>query len=182
MTDKQRKKISRKLALVLRHRPEVFNLQPDGQGWCEVEAVLAGFCNSGEHVTRDMLGQVVMNCDKQRYAFSEDGRYIRANQGHSIPVELGYRQATPPDILYHGTATRYLGPILREGLRKGNRHHVHLSADRETAAKVGRRHGKVAILRVDSRAMQEAGYAFFRSANGVWLAEHVPEQFLEHIS
>lgn len=168
---------SKFLALVLRHRPEAIGLVLDDAGWADIDALIA--CAAPHHpLTRDLIERVVAGNDKQRYAISDDGRRIRARQGHSIDVDLGPPALTPPAVLYHGTATRFLDAILREGLTKRQRHHVHLSADVATATNVGARHGRPVVLRVDAAAMAAAGHVFHRSENGVWLTDAVPAAFL----
>jgi putative RNA 2'-phosphotransferase len=168
--------VSKFLALILRHRPEVGKLSLSRGGWAEVEAVLAAIRARFGAFDRAELEELVRTNDKSRYAFDESGERIRASQGHSVPVDLELQPAEPPPFLYHGTGKRFLPSILEEGLRKGNRHHVHLSADVETALKVGRRRGgEVAVLEVRSGEM--AG-AFYRSANGVWLTDHVLPEYL----
>jgi putative RNA 2'-phosphotransferase len=124
------------------------------------------------------LDEIVTTNDKKRFAFSEDGRRIRANQGHSVEVDLGYRPQTPPEFLFHGTATRFLDSVRLGGSQKRERHHVHLSLDEESAFKVGGRHGKPVILRVQAAAMAASGHHFFLSDNGVWLTDHVPAEFI----
>jgi putative RNA 2'-phosphotransferase len=179
MNEKQRTKTSKFLSLVLRHEPERIGIQLDASGWVEVETLLTALSRHGNPISRTELNEVVETNEKKRYAFSEDGLRIRASQGHSVEVTLGYVPQTPPEQLFHGTATRFLPSIRAEGLIKGARHHVHLSADAETAHKVGQRHGKPAILTVQTQAMLSAGHAFFLSENGVWLTEHVPVAFIE---
>lgn len=171
-------RISKFLSLVLRHEPEKAGLTLDSAGWVAVDDLLRGLASTGHRITRDELEVVVAQNDKKRFAFSEDGTRIRASQGHSVEVELDYAAATPPEGLFHGTADRFLDSILACGLMKAQRHHVHLSAERATAVKVGGRHGRPVILQVNAGAMHRAGHAFFRSANGVWLTDHVPVQFL----
>jgi putative RNA 2'-phosphotransferase len=176
--DKRRTKISKFVSLVLRHQPEAAGLTLEPGGWVPVDALLTGAANAGLKCTRDDLQEVVRRCDKQRFAFDDTGNKIRANQGHSADVDLQFEEAVPPAQLYHGTAERNLAVITRDGLLKMARHHVHLSADIDTAKKVGGRHGKPVVFAVDTAAMRAAGHAFFRSANGVWLVEHVPPQYL----
>lgn len=171
-------KISKFLSLVLRHQPELIGITLDSAGWVPVSELLQACHTHGEPLTLDELHQVVASSDKQRFSFSEDGQKIRANQGHSVPVDLGYAPAIPPSTLYHGTVEKFLPSIKEEGLKKGSRHHVHLSPDEETAKRVGSRRGKPLILQVESGRMQQSGYEFFQSANGVWLTEHVPPEFL----
>lgn len=175
---KESVKISRFLSLVLRHQPDAIGIQLDAQGWVAIEDLLQACARHGRNLSRATLEEVVRSNDKQRFAISDDGLKIRASQGHSVAVELAYEPRTPPPLLYHGTATRFLEAIKKQGLSKGKRHHVHLSADAETATRVGARHGKAAVLIVESLKMQEAGFPFYQSANGVWLTESVPPEFL----
>ena len=179
MNEDQKTRISKFLSLVLRHEPGKIGLTLDAAGWADVDDLLAKLHSHGRSLSRTDLEEVVATNEKKRYAFSEDGRRIRASQGHSIDVQLGYTQKAPPDRLFHGTATRFVDSIKASGLIKGERHHVHLSADAETARKVGQRHGKPVILIVLSVEMQKAGHVFYQSDNGVWLVEHVPSGFLE---
>lgn len=175
-------KISRFLSLVLRHQPDKIGLTLDSAGWVGVSDLLAA-CNShGVALSPTELESVVRHNDKQRFAFSEDGLRIRASQGHSVEVELAYEPAVPPPILYHGTASRFLASIQQQGLVKGNRHHVHLSADPKTAQAVGLRHGRLVLLVIRSQQMHEDGYEFFLSANGVWLTDSVPVRYLREPS
>jgi putative RNA 2'-phosphotransferase len=167
------------LSMVLRHRPEVIRIQPDAQGWVDVHTLLNQCRAHGKPIDRDTLEAIVATNNKKRYIFSEDGLRIRANQGHSIPVELGYEPVTPPDTLYHGTAEQHVHGILSAGLLRQKRHHVHLSADLDTAEKVGIRHGKLVLFKVDAGRMHADGYRFFCSPNGVWLTDEVPAEYLE---
>ena len=164
---------SKRLSSVLRHRPDSVGLTLDDAGWVDVEELLAALS-----MTRAELDEVVARNDKQRFALDPSGTRIRASQGHSVPVDLGYSPAVPPDVLFHGTAERFLPAILREGLRPGNRHAVHLSADVATARRVGARRGTPVVLRVDAAAMAVAGSTFQRSTNGVWLVAAVPPELL----
>jgi putative RNA 2'-phosphotransferase len=172
--------ISKFLSLVLRHRPEAIGLTLDAQGWAEVDELLRKAARNlpALRVNRAALEEVVATSDKQRFALSEDGKRIRANQGHSVKVDLGLVPRVPPEVLFHGTATRFLDSIRAQGLVPGERQQVHLSADYETAVKVGRRHGKAVVLKVLAGRMQAAGHQFFVSENGVWLVEAVPAEFL----
>jgi len=171
--------LSKLLALALRHDPSVLGLTLDARGWTDVDAVLAGLATKGEAITRDDLEDLVASSDKQRYALSPDGARIRANQGHSIDVDLELPRAEPPEILFHGTVARFLPSIREKGLLRGVRTHVHLSADEKTANVVAaRRAGEKVVLRVRAADMHRAGHAFYRSENGVWLTEHVPPEFL----
>jgi len=131
----------------------------------------------GRRLDRGLIEDVVAGSDKKRFSLSPDGELIRANQGHSFPVDLGLEPVEPPAVLYHGTAQRFLDSILASGLQPRSRQHVHLSEDWETATKVGQRHGKPVVLEIDAAAMAEAGHTFYRSANGVWLTDRVPTSF-----
>lgn len=178
MNEKELVRISKFLSLVLRHRPELADLTLGQAGWVEVDALLAGCAAKGMRITRDELVEVVDKNNKRRFAFDESGTLIRASQGHSVEVDLELESADPPGVLFHGTTERVGDIIRREGLKKMQRHHVHLSADLETARNVGARHGKPLVFRIDARAMQEAGFSFYRSANGVWLVDAVPPEYL----
>lgn len=172
-------RISKRLALWLRHQPQDAGLALTTDGWAPVTEVLKALDRIGLACSRDQLRNVVDTNDKKRFEMSGDGLKIRARQGHSLKVDLGLAPMTPPDILFHGTATRTLPLIFRDGLKPMKRHHVHLSADTATAVKVGSRHGKPAVLKVAALAMQTAGHVFFRTDNGVWLTDTVPPTFLE---
>jgi len=169
------KQISKHLSYILRHKPEAIGIDLDAAGWAEIDVLIA---KSPKISNRGQIAEVVAENDKQRFIISGDGNRIRANQGHSISIDLGLQPTQPPDALYHGTATRFLDVILEQGLKKMNRQHVHLSADLETATKVGARHGKVVILELDISAMKRDGFDFFVSENGVWLTDHVPPKYL----
>jgi putative RNA 2'-phosphotransferase len=171
-------KLSRFLSLVLRHKPETIGLVLDENGWADVAELLRRADEAGRGLTRPLLDQVVAENDKQRFAFSEDGARIRASQGHSIDVDLDLPPCEPPDVLYHGTASRFVESIRAEGLRPGSRQHVHLSRDDVTATRVGQRHGRPVVLTVRAREMSAAGHRFFVSDNGVWLTERVPVEFI----
>ena len=170
---------SKLLSYVLRHRPDSIGLALDAHGWAGVDDLLARLAAAGHAVDLALIERVVADNDKQRFAFSEDRTRIRASQGHSVKVDLALAEAEPPPVLYHGTASRFLKAILAEGLRASGRHHVHLSADVDTAMRVGARHGFPAILRVDTQRMRADGLAFYRSDNGVWLTEAVLPRYLE---
>lgn len=172
------KRTSKFLSLVLRHKPEEIGIWLDQAGWVDVDTLLAAMARHGRAFTREALERLVESSDKRRFAFSEDGKMIRANQGHSVEVELGYEAVPPPAVLYHGTATRFIDSIRQQGLIKGRRHHVHLSEDQAIASQVGTRYGKLVLLVIDSKSMHESGCAFFVSTNGVWLTDHVPPQFI----
>ncbi len=170
---------SKFLALVLRHQPELVGIELDDAGWTDVDALLAACATRGVRLTHDELRALVVGSDKQRFALSVDGRRIRANQGHSVTVELGLPDAVPPARLYHGTYPGAVASIRAQGLLKGQRHAVHLAADTMTASKVGMRRGAPVILIVRADEMAAAGHRFQVSTNGVWLTEHVPPAFIE---
>jgi putative RNA 2'-phosphotransferase len=178
MDAKNRTAASKFLSFVLRHEPQAIGVVLDAAGWVDADVLLQACAKHGRSLSRDELDEIVVTNPKQRFAFSEDGRRIRANQGHSTAVDLGHEPAEPPDILFHGTI-RGLLPVIREnGLLRMERHHVHLSADEATALAVGGRRGKPALLRIDARAMRNAGHLFFRTPNGVWLTDTVPSSFI----
>lgn len=178
MTPQQLTAASKFLSLVLRHKPSTIGLELDAAGWARVDDLLARAGAAGHTLSRALLEEIVASSDKKRFAFSEDGLRIRANQGHSIDVELGLPPVLPPPSLFHGTASRFLGAIRAEGLSKRKRHHVHLSESRETAMAVGGRYGEPVLLTVDAGRMAAEGFLFFRSDNNVWLTDHVPPAYL----
>ena len=171
-------RMSRFLSLVLRHKPEEIGLQLDGEGWVDIGELVEKARAHGQMLDRDTVDRIVATSDKQRFALSPDGRLIRANQGHSTSVDLGYEPADPPPVLFHGTVAGALPAIRSQGLVAMQRHHVHLSADEATATIVGIRRGKPVILRIDAHAMQQAGHTFFCTPNRVWLTDAVPSQFI----
>lgn len=171
-------KLSRTLSLVLRHDPASIGLSLDREGWASVDELLACLNQRGRTIDRAALAQVVRENNKQRFRFSEDGLRIRANQGHSIEIDLKLKAQAPPDILYHGTASRFMPSIEREGLKKMTRQHVHLSADLRTAHSVGKRHGKPVVLEISADSMAGHGFVFYLSENGVWLTNEVPVDYL----
>ncbi|MEV0414398.1 RNA 2'-phosphotransferase [Streptomyces sp. NPDC050448] len=176
MDDRRTVKVSKYVSKHLRHQPERIGLVLDTQGWVEIDDLLRAATAHGFPVSRAELDHVVAANDKQRFAV--DGTRIRANQGHTVPVDLDLPEAEPPAYLYHGTVAPVLAAIRAEGLRPMARHHVHLSPDRETATRVGARRGRPVVLSVDAGAMHAAGHVFRISANGVWLVDAVPPQFL----
>jgi len=178
MDDQRRTRISKYLSKHLRHEPERLGLKLEPGGWVGVEDLLAALAAARFDVSRAELAEVVSRSDKQRFAFDETGSRIRANQGHSVNVDLQLAPATPPDVLYHGTGQASVAVILVEGLKKMARHHVHLSADTASAIKVGQRHGKPAVLIVDAAALVRDGHFFYVSTNGVWLTDAVPPAYL----
>ncbi len=178
MDEQQLKRHSKFLSLVLRHKPEVLGITLDENGWTDVATLLDRMHQEGRPLDLETLALVVSTNSKQRFALSDDHTRIRANQGHSVAVELGYVPVEPPAILFHGTGHQSVENILLSGLEKRSRHHVHLSADRQTAVLVGQRHGKPVVLEVLAGDMHLAGFAFFLSENGVWLTDQVPPPYL----
>ena len=178
MNEKDITKISKRLSLVLRHQPQTIGIQLDEQGWVETATLIEAFSKHFFPIKAEELNEVVAQNSKKRFAFSEDGLKIRASQGHSLEINLGYTAIEPPEILYHGTATRFLGSIREKGLIKQDRHHVHLSADKATAKNVGSRHGAPVILEIKAKEMFKKGFEFYQSENGVWLTEHVAVEFM----
>lgn len=176
MDQSKRTRISKFLSYALRHRPDAFGIELEPGGWIDVETLLRAAAGRGKRIRIDELQTVVGECPKQR--FTLDGGRIRANQGHSVDIELELNPTPPPAVLYHGTHHRAVDAILVEGLRKMARHHVHLSADVATARAVGARRGRPVVLRIDAAAMAAGGHDFFVSTNGVWLVDDVPPQFL----
>lgn len=170
--------LSKFLSLVLRHKPETVGVQLDEGGWVAVDELLSACQQHGKQISMQQLLLIVETNDKQRFAFNEDKTRIRANQGHSIDVQLGYREQQPPAVLFHGTASRFVDSIKANGLIKGKRHHVHLTTNKETASAVGSRYGKPVLLTIDATAMHTKGYTFFFSDNGVWLTDHVPACYI----
>lgn len=168
---------SKYISLILRHQPEVIGITLDEQGWADVEKLIRGV-NKTHPLDMETLERIVAEDEKQRYSFNEDKTLIRANQGHSIPVDVELPEVTPPDVLYHGTGIKYKESIDSQGLIPKSRLYVHLSGDVETARKVGQRHGNPIIYNVDAAAMHADGYVFFRSVNGVWLTRTVPQKYL----
>ena len=178
MNEERLVRISKYLSKHLRHEPERLGLTLAPGGWVGVDELLAACAQNRFPFSRADLDEVVAKNSKQRFSFDETGTQIRANQGHSVEIDLQLEPATPPDTLYHGTGHRAAPIIEREGLRKMSRHHVHLSPDRETARSVGARHGRPVVFRVDAAKMREAGYIFYCSANGVWLVDEVPPEYV----
>ena len=171
------KSTSKFLSLILRHKPQIVGIELDEHGWADVEELIRRVKN----LDRATLEQIVATDEKQRYSFSADKKLIRANQGHSIPVDVELAELAPPEILYHGTGEKFSASIKSQGLLKMSRLYVHLSSDIDTATKVGRRHGVPKIFLVESGKMFFDGYKFFRSVNGVWLTEHVPAKYLREV-
>lgn len=178
MDNRADRKLSKFLSLVLRHKPKVIGILLDTEGYAQVDDILQGLVLKGLSVSREELLSVVASSDKQRFALSDDGLRIRANYGHTVDVVLALEPTIPPEFLYHGTASRFAASIMCQGLLKRTRQFVHLSEDRETADKVGRRRGKPAIVQVSSGQMHRDGFVFYRTASGVWLTNRVPPQYL----
>ncbi|MCC3314810.1 RNA 2'-phosphotransferase [Nocardia africana] len=178
MNDRELVRLSKRLSKWLRHDPRGIGLEPDPAGWVPVDVLLRQANAAGTTLTRDALDAVVARNNKQRYEFDETGTSIRARQGHSIPVELGYTATEPPSILFHGTAEHLVEAIMAEGLRPMRRHAVHLSADVDTARAVGARHGRPVIVDVAAERMYRDGHSFYRTGNGVWLVDAVLPVYL----
>lgn len=169
---------SKFLSLILRHKPETIGISLDEHGWANVEELIVGIAKTHEF-NMDILEEIVRTDNKQRYSFNEDKTLIRANQGHSIPVDVELEEVEPPSELWHGTGEKYVASIDKQGLIPKSRLYVHLSKDEDTAIKVGARHGKPVLYKVKTGEMMKDGYKFFVSKNGVWLTEKVPVQYLE---
>lgn len=170
-------KASRFLSLVLRHKPEAAGIQLDEHGWANVQDLLKGMAPRYP-LTMEQLEEIVRTDEKQRYAFSPDKTRIRANQGHSIPVDVELAKVQPPELLWHGTGEKYVTSIDEQGLLPKSRLYVHLSADLSTALAVGQRHGRAVVYQVASGQMQRDGFEFYLSQNGVWLTKQVPPEYL----
>lgn len=171
-------KLSVFISLVLRHKPEAACITLDEHGWANVDELIEGINKSGHQITMEILEEIVRSDEKSRYSFNQDRTLIRANQGHSVKVDVGLKEQEPPSILYHGTAKRFLESIFKDGLQPMSRLYVHLSKNHETAVKVGKRHGEPAVLQVDAGKMHCDGYKFYLSENGVWLTKDVPADYL----
>lgn len=166
------------ISLILRHKPQVIGITLDEHGWANVDELIEGV-NKTHALTKEILEQIVAEDNKQRYSFNEDKTLIRANQGHSIPVDVELPETEPPEILYHGTAEKFEADIDRMGLIPKSRLYVHLSSDVDTAINVGKRHGKPVIYEVSSGKMHRDGIVFYRSVNGVWLTKSVPVEYMK---
>ena len=172
---------SKYLSLILRHKPETIGIKLDEHGWADVDELIAGIGKTHDF-SMDILEEIVRTDNKQRFSFNDDKTLIRANQGHSIPVDVELEKVEPPEYLYHGTGEKYRNSIDQSGLIPKSRLYVHLSGDIDAAINVGKRHGKPIVYKVHSGEMQKDGYEFFRSVNGVWLTKEVPAKFLEIIN
>ena len=173
--------LSKFISLILRHKPSAVNIELDEHGWANVDELITGInkVNTSNNIDMEKLEEIVRTDNKQRYSFNEDKTLIRANQGHSIPVDVELEEVVPPEYLWHGTAIKYMESIDQEGLVPKSRLYVHLSGDEETATNVGKRHGKLLMYKVLSKRMVEDGYKFYRSVNGVWLTKEIPVKYLE---
>ena len=172
-------RISKFLSLVLRHKPELIDIQLDSNGWTDVDILLEKSNLHGVPIDKETLQHVVETNSKKRFAFNDGLDKIRASQGHSVAVDLGYASQKPPEILYHGTGYKSVKDILQSGLKRRDRQHVHLCSDIQTAVDVGKRHGKPFVFKVFAGKMNDAGFEFFLSDNGVWLTDNVPAGYLE---
>jgi len=179
MNERETIRTSKFLSLILRHEPERVGLKLGDAGWVGVDELLRAVNQHGTPLTLEQLKHIVATSDKKRFAFSDDGQRIRASQGHSVEVDLQYVPQTPPELLYHGTATRFLDSIRKDGLHRMERHDVHLSAETKVTLQVGGRHGKAVLLTIRAGEMHRAGHVFCVSANGVWLVKQVPPEFIE---
>ena len=175
--EKQEREISKFLSLILRHKPETVGIFLDEHGWANVQELLNGM-NKTTTIDMEMLDKIVTEDEKMRYSFNSDKTMIRANQGHSIQVDVEFKKETPPDILWHGTGQKYVDSIDKNGLLAKSRLYVHLSTDYDTAKKVGSRHGNPVVYLVDAGRMVKDSYEFFLSENGVWLTKHVPTEYI----
>ena len=182
MKEKQKNDLSKFISLILRHKPETIGINLDEHGWANVEELINGIKKSGKEIDMDILEEIVRTDNKQRYSFNEDKRFIRANQGHSIKVDVELKEMQPPDFLYHGTAIKSMESIMDEGLKPMSRLYVHLSSDYNTAINVGKRHGDPVVLKIDAKRMYEDGNKFYVSENGVWLTEYVGKKYMRIVN
>jgi putative RNA 2'-phosphotransferase len=178
MNTKEKTNTSKFLSLVLRHKPEEIGLVLDNEGWASVDELIVKSNQNNLNISFDDLEEIVRLNDKKRFVFSDDFSKIRANQGHSIDIDLKLKPVTPPVILYHGTAEKNIASILEKGILKQDRNYVHLSADIETANKVGMRYGKPVIIKILALEMSKNGSLFYLSDNNVWLTDFVPNRFI----
>ena len=172
--------LSKLLSYILRHKPGEYGIVLDKNGYINVDELINKLHAHNENIRFEILQHIVDSNNKKRFAFNEDLTKIRASQGHSVDVELGYIEQQPPAILYHGTVEKFLASIMKDGLQKMQRHHVHLSTDKATAIKVAERRGKAIILEIKAGEMFAAGYKFYLSDNGIWLTDHVPVEFISN--
>ena len=174
-------KLSMFISLILRHKPEEIGITLDQHGWANVKELITGINNTGRKIDMETLEEIVRTDSKKRYSFNEDKTLIRANQGHSIPVDVELKEAIPPSILYHGTATRFLGNIKQQGIKSMSRLYVHLSKDLDTAIQVGNRHGNCVVLTINTEKMHEDGVKFYLSENDVWLTKYIDWKYVREI-
>lgn len=179
ISERQQTHISKFLSLVLRHKPETIGIQLDQNGWVDINELIEKSSKYGILFDRETLNRIVATNSKKRFAFNDKFDKIRASQGHSVEIELGYKNQKPPEILFHGTSEKSVQSIMEKGLEKRNRQHVHLSRDTETAIKVGQRHGKPIVFSILAEKMYEENFEFFISENGVWLTDYVPTKYLK---
>lgn len=177
-TEKRNIEISKFLSLVLRHQPEIIHIQLDENGWTDVATLIKNSYTHGVKFDFEVLKHIVETNPKKRFAFNEAGDMIRASQGHSVQIDLGYESKIPPDVLFHGTAVKNVDSVLASGIEKRSRTHVHLSKDIETAINVGQRHGKPFVFKIAAGQMHLDNFKFFLSENGVWLTDHIPAKYL----
>lgn len=176
--ESQTNKVSKYLSFILRHKPDYIGLQLDEFGWANIDELIFKSEKAGTKINLETIEMVVAKSDKQRFSISKDGKSIRANQGHSLAVKLGFQSLQPPDSLFHGTTVKNLERINSEGIRRMQRHHVHLTESSETAINVGKRYGKPVLLTIDSKSMFKDGFEFFKSENNVWLVDSVPVHYI----
>ena len=179
LSGKQNTHLSKLLSYILRHKPSTYEIVLDENGYTNVDELIKKLNAQNKNINFEILQHIVDTNNKKRFAFNDDLTKIRASQGHSVEVELVYTEKQPPEILYHGTVEKFLASIMKDGLQKIQRHHVHLSADKATAIKVGERRGKPIVLEIKAGEMFSAGYKFYLSDNGVWLTDHVPPIFIK---
>lgn len=179
--ERRLERLSKFISMILRHKPQVIGITLDEHGWADVDELIKGINETGEEIefSKDTLETIVKTDKKQRYSFSQDRTLIRANQGHSIPVDVELEKKEPPKVLYHGTGVKSVKAIQEQGLLPMERLYVHLSIDVKTATNVGKRHDTPVIFQVNAEQMQKDGYDFFQSVNGVWLTKEVPAKYLE---
>lgn len=182
MSTPQPTQCSKFLSYVLRHKPQAIGLTLDQHGWASIDELISKGRSQITDLSKELIEQVVFTNDKQRFALSEDGNKIRANQGHSVDIDIGLEPTEPPHVLFHGTATRFLPSIKEQGLKPGQRQHVHLSTNRDTAIFVGKRYGKPIVLEIDAKKMYEQGAEFMFSKNGVWLAKLVQTCYIINLA
>lgn len=179
MSTKKLNEISKFLSYVLRHEPQSIGVDLDAEGWARIDSIIAGAVKKNQILNHELIRAVSNSSDKKRFAISDDSQFIRAVQGHSTKsVDLQHTKKQPPEFLYHGTSTRSLDSIQKQGLVKGSRHHVHLSRDIATALDVGQRYGKPTVLKIDALRMHNQGFSFFQAENDVWLTDTVPAEFI----